>query len=109
MVAQLREGALKAGLEPRPIRCGAHERHYGDDMLIELDVAGIGPEPLVMTPATAAVRLHRIQFLQFLQHARRDAGIDDVVRILRQPANSSNRMHHGHSLTVSGSDMERDL
>ena len=57
----LGEGPFQAPMEHRPIRRRPHERQHRGDMLIQLDVARIGGEPLVMFVLARAIR-HRWVF-----------------------------------------------
>ena len=44
------EGTLETGLKRAPVRRCAHEHPDGGDVLIQLDVAGVWSEALVMPP-----------------------------------------------------------
>ena len=56
----LGEGAFQAPMKHRPIRRRPHERQHRGDMLIQLDIAGIGGEPLVMLVLARAIRHRRV-------------------------------------------------
>ncbi len=76
---QLRRRPLQRTVEAVPLRHPLH--HEGDvaDVLLELRVPEVAGEPLMMLPLTSTGLVHHgVLALQFVEHARRQARIDDV-------------------------------
>ena len=83
LVTLLRVGPLHPTIELRPGCSSPHDRHGAGDVLVQRDVTGIWREPLIVPPFPAAARQGWIEPPEFVQHARREAGIDQIVSVPR--------------------------
>ena len=106
LIAFNREGALERALECVPVRLRTHERHHGGDMLVELDIAGVRAEPLMMTPFALAILLLGVQLPQFLKNAVRDPCLNHIVDPMAHDVRLLEGAFHGPAVEAANLDIE---
>lgn len=82
LVTELWKGALQGTLKLCPTGRSTQKRDHSPQVLIQLDVSGIGREPLMMPPFATSRSDCRVEFSQLIQYSWGDTLVNNVIGVM---------------------------